>query len=83
MNKRIKLINKFEKKHKYIEEDGFTDCSIVENEIFRVTPKRKDWLGDDESYKKALKEQKETDKIIRCYVCEFIKELKQLEKNGN
>ncbi len=43
MNKRIKLINKFEKKHKYIEEDGFTDWAIVENEILRVTPKRKDW----------------------------------------
>jgi len=77
MNKKIiNLIKSFEKKHKAVaEEDGNTDCSIRENEIFRVAP-RKEWLGDDESWKKAIQEQKQKDKYIKCYVCEFIKKLK-------
>jgi len=28
----IKLIKDFEKKHQYADEEGYTDCAIVENE---------------------------------------------------
>lgn len=77
MNKSMKkLIRAFEKKHKYVDEDGNTDCSIVDNEIYRVASK-KEWLDTEESRQRALKEQKERDKEIKCYVCEFIKKLKE------
>lgn len=78
--KKLKIIDKFEKKHKKIYGDcGETDCCLVENEIFRVAD-RKDWLGDDENYAKSIKEQKYKDRYLRCYVCEFIKEIRR--ENG-
>ena len=75
--KALKLIKNFQRNHKRVFDEGNTDCVLVENEIWRVASKRKDWLGDDESYDEAIKEQEEKDKSIRCYVCEFINKLKE------
>ena len=82
-----KIINKFERNHKKVFDSGdgdyFVDCSIVDNFITRTAP-RKEWLGNDESWKKAKEEESERDKHIRCYVCEFIEKLKQkLKENKN
>jgi hypothetical protein len=73
-----KLINLFIRRHKYIdaESGGDSDCEITYNDIHRVAP-RKEWLGDNESWKKAMKEQKERDDYCGCYVCAFIKQLRK------
>lgn len=78
-NKIIKLIKSFEKEHKKIFDDsgGDTDCNIVDNEIHRIASK-KEWGGTEEEWKTAKKEQVEMDKCVRCYTCEFIKELRRL-----
>lgn len=73
----LKIINNFQRNHKRVYDDeGNTDCPLVENEIFRVASK-KEWLGNEDEWRKALKEQAEKDKNIRCYVCEFIRKLKE------
>jgi len=75
----IKLIKQFKKEHEEIFDDvtGDTDCVLVSRRICRVAPKQR-WLGTDESYKQAIREQKEMDKVLKCYVCEFIKQLKEV-----
>jgi hypothetical protein len=55
--------------------DYFVECSIVDNFMTRTAPRKK-WLGDDESWEKSKKEEKERDENIRCPTCEFIKKLK-------
>jgi len=78
-----KLIKDFKKEHKkvYNSDDGdySVECSIVDNYTTRTAP-RKEWLGDDESWKRAKEEEKEGDKSIRCPTCEFIKKIKELSK---
>ena len=74
----LKIIKKFEREHKkvYEEDGGECDCQIVYSQCHRIASK-KEWLGTEEEWKKSKKEEKEMDKCIRCYVCEFIKELKK------
>ena len=82
--KKIKnLIKNFERRHKkvYLNEEYFVDCQIVENSLTRVAPKN-EWLGDAENWKEAKKEEAERDKSVKCFTCEFIKDLKRELKNG-
>lgn len=79
-NKELKkLIKDFEREHqKVYEEDGCgCDCGIVYNQCHTISSKE-DWLGTEEKWKKAKKEKKELDKTIRCYVCEFIKNIREI-----
>lgn len=80
IEKIIKLINRFEKRHKKIfktpDGDFYCDCPIIENQARRISS-RKDWLGDDESWKRSKREEKERDKNIRCFSCKFIQKMKR------
>ena len=72
-----KLIKAFMKEHQYTDpECGDTDCGNIQNKIFRVSSRKK-WLGTDESWKEAKRNEKQRDKEVCCYICEFIKRLKR------
>lgn len=89
----VKLVEKRWKRHKEDESpEGDATCPIVDYWGNRIAPKEQ-WLGDEASWKEAIKEQNQQDKIWHrsgnkscdfCSLCEELldnnkKPLKELE----
>lgn len=86
----VKIVEKRWKRHKEdVSPEGDATCPITDYWGMRIAPKEQ-WLGDETSWKEAMREQKQQDKIWQkygnkncdfCWLCEeLLKDYKRCKK---